>query len=176
MNAKAQKAMKAAVYGSATRLMNVNGRVTTLEVKTDLRIKLPHYFWNQKTVSNFMDQLYNDGKFNFTDNGQYRIYTSNQGGVIVATPVQTTPTKVITSKNSTKNSLPIAQTVDKQKALDLVKQGPFIRATVFFKNGPVKQATVDAAIIKAQKKSPFGYLQSKKIHSIVVGNEIYLVQ
>lgn len=163
------KAMKSAVYGTATKLLKANGRVTNLEIKVSVRTKLPHYFWSQKIVSSLMDELYQEGKFSFTDNGQYRIYTP----IVQLTNSQVAGNQPATSPSKTKTTkIPQSITIDKQKALDLVKQGPFINASIIIRGS---SKFVDVQDIKAQKKSPFGYLQTKTIYSIQVGNDTYLV-
>lgn len=171
-NMKPIKAMKSAVYGTASKLLTANGRVTTLEVKASVRTKLPHYFWSQKIVSELMDELYQEGKFSFTDNGQYRIYTpiAKLGNTSASQTATGSPSK---TKTKTARAILQTTTIDKQKALDLVKKGPFVSAIVILNKSTVGVYPSD---IKRQKKSPYAYLQTKTIYSIEVGNDTYLVK
>ena len=61
----------------ANKLLKANNTVTTLEVKTALRKEFPGT-WKQLEVSNLMMDLASEGKFNYTFNGDYRIYSLKQ--------------------------------------------------------------------------------------------------
>ena len=57
------KAMKNAVLGTAKDLLKANNTVTTLEIKQQLRKDYPYFYWDQSTVSKFMDGFAGDGIF-----------------------------------------------------------------------------------------------------------------
>lgn len=65
-----------AVEAVARKLMYPNNTVTTLEIKLELR-KPPYntYAWVQPVVSEIMMELEQQGKFDYKDNGTYRIYS-----------------------------------------------------------------------------------------------------
>jgi hypothetical protein len=73
MTAKHLKAQ--AVQDTTKRLLKANNTVTTLEVKTELRVQYPDFFWTQADVSQYMDTLSTSGMLSYTDNGTYRTYS-----------------------------------------------------------------------------------------------------
>ena len=74
--AKQEKVLKV-----AKELCKANNTVTTLEIKNELRRRYSTNKWNQSDISNLMSDFQKDGKFTFTDNGIFRIY-SLPGNVI----------------------------------------------------------------------------------------------
>lgn len=69
------KQMRQAVLDTAKSLCKANNTVTTLEIKQELRRDYPYFYWDQSTVSKYMDSLAGDGIFKYTDNGTYRTYS-----------------------------------------------------------------------------------------------------
>ena len=61
------------VAEKAIELIEENGETTTLEIKQALRGD--GYFALQTGVSNYMDLLAEDGRFEYVDNGTYREYS-----------------------------------------------------------------------------------------------------
>lgn len=75
--------MKTAVEKVANDLDNKNNRITTLELKNELRNQFPAVLWNQYTtngvngVSDLFHELVGEGKFvSVGDNGTYQTYRS----------------------------------------------------------------------------------------------------
>jgi len=174
------KAMKDAVLAVAKNLLKANNKVTTLEIKTELRRDYPYYFWDQQTVSDFMSQLAGDGIFDFTDNGIYREYRNSGTSVtpVVASKTVTQP-KTLTGAIRTGfrprkvTPAPVAQVVAKKRgrprksstlnraqALALASNPSF--QSVTFNDGTV----VNKQDIRRQKKSPYGYLTVSKLYKI----------
>lgn len=175
------KAMKDAVLKVAQDLAKANNTVTTLEIKTELRRDYPYYFWDQKTVSAYMDQLAGDGLFTYTDNGTYRIYSL--AGKTVTTSTATKATKTITVKagKGTANTVSVSggtpvsvasRKINTAKLLALAANPNFVAVTL------ADGKTVNRATIKGMKKSPAGYISPKvgRIASIVVGTTQYNVK
>ena len=67
-----QTLTKKIVQDVGTHLIESNGSTTTLDVKQELRNQ--GYWAVQHEISTFMSQLADDGVFEYTDNGTYRIY------------------------------------------------------------------------------------------------------
>lgn len=171
------KAMKDAVLKVATDLANANNTVTTLELKTELRRDYPYYYWDQKAVSTFMDQLAGDGVFTYTDNGTYRIYSlTNQTGRVPAANLTKTvkagPNTANTVSQTVTGLVPQKSKVGWSKVLTLAVHPKF--EGVVLVNG----SFISKSNIKAQKKSAVGYISPKqgRIESIVVGKAQYLVK
>jgi len=61
------------VKAAAEKLAEVNGTITTLEVKNELRTQ--DFFATQAFVSQVMDELCSENSWNFHYNGTYREYT-----------------------------------------------------------------------------------------------------
>ena len=69
------KSVKEAVINAANKLLRANNTVSTLELKLALRKSQPLFYWNQKLVSDTMNELYKENKFTFVDNGTFRVYS-----------------------------------------------------------------------------------------------------
>jgi hypothetical protein len=153
------KEMKNAVLETAKRLCEANGKVTTLEIKTELRTTQPYFHWRQNStvgvtgVSEFMDQLANEGKFTFVkdSNNNYRIYT-------YVNSVKTSSTK----KNPTKNT----SSINRTKAFELMRdsKGHFFTA-VFTKQDGSKR-TINCQYMKDQETSNLGYVKVKEANKL----------
>lgn len=189
------KAMKDACLTVAKQLAKANNTVTTLEIKNELRRDYPYYFWQQQTVSDYMSQLAADGVFTYTDNGSFRVYS-------LATPAQVAATAgpVSTAINTTlskvagripTNSLAQAQTqsaprrrgrprktgttIRPQDVLNFAAQPNFEAVTIDRRGTPTYYTKAD---IKAQKKSPVGYIgrSVQNVLAITVGGSTYAVK
>lgn len=60
----------------ALELCKVTNNVTTLEIKQELIQRFPKTFWKQQDISDAMVEFAQEGKFTYTDNGTFRIYSS----------------------------------------------------------------------------------------------------
>ncbi len=174
--------MKDACLTVAKDLLKANNKVTTLEVKVQARRDYPYFFWDQKTVSAFMDQFAGDGLMSYTDNGTYRTYSLLKPA-ISAPSVAAKPalTKRVVAGKGTANTVSttglLVAKVKKTK-IDTYKLQSLIADPQF--NGLVlaNGATVTRVDIKNQKKSPLGYATPKlgKIKSVIVGATQYNVK
>lgn len=172
--------MKDAAFAVADRLLKANNTVTTLEVKVELRKTDPEFFWDQPTVSKLMDEFAQEGKFTYTDNGTYRIYSSPLGSVsasqtavgIINPPTTTasTGTAVIIPGNPTgsagtsgKTAPSKPKTISRTKALDLIQnsKGHFFKV-VFTKKKDGKERTMNAQYVKGQGTSALGLVKVKE--------------
>lgn len=188
-NNNTMKAMKDAVLAVAKSLAKANNTVTTLEIKTELRRDYPYYFWTQKAVSDYMDQLAGDGVFTYKDNGTYRIYsltktkatagpvsksivsvtTSTGGGIAkVSGTVATKKAPVRKSKNTTSRA-----TISRANVLKLVTDPNFESMSI------TGIGTVTLVTVKSQKKSVQGYLTPSKLSKLThvkVSGRVYEVK
>jgi len=175
------KAMKDAVKAVADNLLKANNKVTTLEIKTELRRDYPYYFWDQQTVSDFMGQLAGDGVYDYDDNGTYREYRHSGTKPNPVTPVASktvsqpvtltgaiktgfrprkvtpAPVAVVTKKRGRPRK---SRTINRAQALVLVTNPNF--QSVTFGNGTI----VNEKQIRDMKKSPKGYLTVSKLYKI----------
>lgn len=186
------KAMKDAVLTVAKQLAKANNTVTTLEIKTELRRDYPYYYWTQDIVSNYMAQFAGDSIFTFTDTGTYRIYSlatpthvkitagpvsktvtvSSGGGTVtgISKVAGKTASKPVAVTSKRKSSL--GNVINKSKAYSLATDAGFESVVV---NG----ALITRAAIRAQKKSPSGYLTNTKLNKvseITVSGKTYKVK
>lgn len=63
------------VLAIAKKLCTANNTVSNLEIKNELRRRYPYNRWDQKEISSIMNGYFQDGIFNFTDNGTFRVYS-----------------------------------------------------------------------------------------------------
>jgi hypothetical protein len=167
-----------AVLDTANALLKANNTVTTLEVKTKLRKDFPEYYWTQEIVSSYMSFLSQEGHFNWTDNGTYRIYSSTSAKVYptvnkVALP-KATKTKTVTKalgKAKAIKTVPVAipnkaadSKISRKKALELMQnnKGRFFTATFIKKdkNGKAgEERTINCQYIKDQGDIPSNHGQ-----------------
>lgn len=187
------KAMKDAVLTVAKQLAKANNTVTTLEIKTELRRDYPYYYWTQQAVSDFMAQLAGDGIFTFTDNGIYRIYSLATPAHVAVTagPVSATVT-TSTSGGTLSGISKVAGTVASKPVAVASKRGRprktnvINRSTAYtlagnagFESAVINGALITRAAIRAQKKSPLGYLTNTKLNKlseITVSGKTYQVK
>lgn len=141
--------LKSLVETVANDLLKANNTVTTLEVKTELRNKYKEFYWTQKIVSDYMDELFKEGKFTFKDGGAFRVYSSVKNQVkFVAVPVA-----------------PVAQKpgkLSRKKALEMMKnnKGHFFTVTFFKKDGTLR--TMNCQYLKDQDQIELGYVKVKE--------------
>ncbi len=62
----------------ANELCYPNNSISTLEIKNELRKREPNFPWYQSDISQIMDDFQSQGKFEFTTNGIYRVYSIPQ--------------------------------------------------------------------------------------------------
>lgn len=187
--------MKDAVEKAANRLLQANNTVTTLEIKTELRKSDPHFRWKQNTdgtvpgVSELMNELHNEGKFLYYDNGTYRVYNDpnkvasvgalmaagntsvSQGPVAtgiakVSAPVVThsalgAPVKTVKAKPKVLDTTG-AKKISMKKALDLIQgtKGRFF--TVLFLKQDGTERIMNAQYLKDQANQALGYIKVKE--------------
>lgn len=85
----------------ATRLMYPAKQITTLEIKMELRKEYPQYPWYQQLVSEIMIDLQQAGKFDYQDQGRYRIYHPvGQKSTYTSTNTNVKSTKVKRTRTS----------------------------------------------------------------------------
>lgn len=131
---------KQAVLDTANKLLKAQNTVTTLEIKTQLIIDHPEFFWKQDFISQEMDALYHQGLFTYSDNGTFRTYSAYPSPLIVSSgAVTTTPTltigtglKTLPGKITTKPAI-----ISRKKAYELMvgNKGHFFTATFVKQNG-----------------------------------------
>jgi hypothetical protein len=192
------KAQRDAVIAVAKRLCKANNTVTTLEIKVELRRDYPYYFWTQQAVSDYMSQLAGDGIFTYTDNGTFRTYS-------VASPAQVAQTagpvsKQIAAKTTTTSSSAgiakvsgtLATAPKRGRGRPRKNQNTAFTQTAInrslamsyaiasgFESFTFGNKTVTRADIRAQKKSPAGYLSNTKLNkldAITVNGKTYQVK
>lgn len=190
---EAMKAMKDAVLTVAKGLAKANGKVTTLEIKTELRRDYPYYYWTQDVVSTYMSQLAGDGLFNFTDNGTFRTYTLlgspvaapmyTAGTTYTGTPASAKSVGILSGKVPVKATVPakkrgrprktIPAIISQTDALGKCNYSQFESVTVTKKDGSI--VNYPLAAIRAQKKSPYAYASRYRgrINSVTVGGITY---
>ncbi len=79
--------MKTLVKQAALELIRRNQSTTTLEVKDELILTQPTYFWKQSFVSAAMAELADDGELTYIDNGTFRTYYGINSNLSVAPSV-----------------------------------------------------------------------------------------
>lgn len=163
------KSKKDAVLKVAKDLLKANNTITTLEIKMELRRDYGYYYWTQQEVSDFMNQFAGDGIFTYVDNGKFRIYSLASPATVAATagPVSSSlagPTKVI---GKVKRGRPRKTTIPGASGyvVNRTKVG-ILAKDVAFESFVIDGKTITKSDIRAQKKSPYGYLTNKKIDSM----------
>ena len=158
---------KEKVLAIAKELCKANNTVTTLEIKNELYKRYPYNKWNQKEVSNTMNDLYQEGKFTFTITragqvDEHRIYSlvSNtkptKTNTMKTTP--STPTRTRTRSTSTR--------ISRSKALDLIKNsnGKFFTVTFIKKDGT--RRVMNGQHTSDMGTSSLGYINVKDITAV----------
>ncbi len=198
------KAMRDACLTVAKQLAQANNKVTTLEVKQELRRDYPYYYWSQQVVSDYMAQFAGDGIFTYIDNGTFRTYSLVANPSLTAGPVSkavntktlvtddddvlgkmagtiptfNVPSTVRVAKAVTKKRgrpKTVSTSISQSDAVIMASDTSFQYITVERKAGPVEYS---AAAIKAQKKSAKGFAEREfgKISQIIVANKTYQVK
>lgn len=150
-----QQLMKDAVKMVADILLTANNTVTTLEIKVELRKTDPEFYWDQATVSKYMDELSQAGDYTFADNGTYRVYSSTK----IPAPKPTTGVKIRKQRVSTPST---TLRITRKKALDLMKanKGHFFTAVFTKKDGTLR--SINCQYLKDQTNSDLGYVKVKE--------------
>lgn len=164
--------MKDAVEKAANKLLQANNTVTTLEVKNELRKSDPHFRWKQNAdgtvpgVSELMNELYDDGKFVYYDNGTYRVYSSAK---MVAKTLASLPTGTTTATSSVvkapkamkPKTLDVtgAKKISMKKALELIQDTKGRFFTVLFVKQDGSERVMNAQYLKDQTNSVLGYVK-----------------
>lgn len=150
------KAMKDAVLGTAKDLLKANNTVTTLEIKGQLRKDYPYYYWDQSTVSKYMNGFAGDGIFSYTDNGTYRTYSLVN--VTKKAPVikPTTKTVVYKAAKSLISKTSARKTVSRSNVLNFVQKASNVEGVY-----TVTGHYVTTNDIRNQKKSLVGYIRQR---------------
>ncbi len=158
---------KAMVEVAVLGLLTANNTVTTLEVKTQLRISEPDLYWSQGDISAFMNDLHNEKKLTFkvAKGGGYRIYSKPTPTRNYHTPVKPkkTPVVVPTSTPSTYMN----QTVSRTGALDIMKTSGGKFLTVTFTK---KDNTARTMNCRYKAATQLGYVQVVETKSKAIKN------
>lgn len=174
--------MKTAVETVANQLDSKLGRITTLELKNELRNQYPAVLWNQYTtngvdgVSDLFHELVAEGRFtSVADNGTYQTYRSNKrlnsltqslgkalnvsskatNNTANSAKVNATPTKAVSKSAKTPK-------LSRTKAHDMMKnnKGHFFTAVYTKKDGTTR--TINCQYVKDQTPSLLGYVLVKE--------------
>jgi phage/plasmid primase-like uncharacterized protein len=151
------------VLAIAKELCKANNTVTTLEIKNELRKRYPHNRWEQTEVSTVMNDFQNEGKFTFSDNGTYRVYS-----LVFKTKTKSKPTKTNTMKATTASTRTRSTStrISRSKALDMIQNsnGKFFTVTFIKKDGTRRvmngQHTSDMGVSK------LGYINVKDMTAV----------
>lgn len=181
--------MKEAVESVANQLANSIGRITTLELKMELRNQYPAIMWYQYQhgqvmgVSNLFHELVREGKFkSVADNGTYQTYMPSST-INVARNNTTTNNLVTTIKKAnpvkkaaSKKTTTVAPTVKgikiaRSKALDLMKNNKGHFFTVTFIKQDSTTRTLNGQYVKDQTLSPLGYVLVKEASKLKTGEK-----
>jgi len=165
---------EAAIKDVATRLLKANNTVTCLEIKTELFIKYPDYYWDELIVSTWMDQNCQALGLTYTVDTNpvtHRVYSwANKP---VNQPVVTNTTaksgKVTTSKKITKHITAKAQKpasgavyISKTKAIELMENNKGHFFTVVFEKKDKTTRKMNCQYLKDQGNSKLGYIKVKE--------------
>lgn len=168
---------KQAIHDTANALCNAQNQFTNLELKNELRKKFPNEVWNQMDISiEMMDLADNEGHFNYTHNGTYRVYTATpslQGSQTVNNSKSITA-QLIAKAQATNPSLPqttqpkikvpvTTKRIGRTKALDIIQNtnGKFFSVKFAKKNGDERLMGVQ--YVKGTKPDPLGYVRLKEL-------------
>lgn len=189
INKTNMKAMKNAVLTVAKQLVQANNTVTTLEIKLQLRRDYPYFYWDQSTVSAYMDGFAGDGIFSYVDSTTipiHRIYSIvkplNKVVSYSPMPIGYKLTKT-TNKAATVTIRAAGLAKPTKKLLNTIKRANLVDFVINNKSKvqgvyTVTGMLVDIPTIKSQKKSLIGYVNMKK-HTLkglcVKGNDIMII-
>ena len=153
------------VFKVAKSLCKANNTVTTLEIKNELRKKYSKRNWRQSEISQVMADFYLDGKFNYFDNGTFRVFSLAGTNPTPAPVTQSTVTSKVAKVKAPKAPM-TTQKISRTKALDLIQNsnGKFFTVTFIKKDGSRRvlngQYTPDMGV------SPLGYVLVKDISAV----------
>lgn len=163
-----------AVYQSAVTLLKANNTVTTLEIKNYLRKQGGK--WSQNDVSLIMQGLQVAGFFNYTDYGNYRIYSL---------PIQTGAT-IQTSKPQSNG-----RSISRTKAVDMIQnsKGHFFTVIFIKKDGSERTMNCQYSSRSSQSNARLGYVtvtetnnktpknvNTQTIKALSIGGTLYKVR
>ena len=190
------KSKKDAIIATATRLLQANNTVSTLEIKAELRVKFPDYYWDQTIVSSVMDNEYRSLGMTYSDNGTYRTYS------LVGSPVNAPvkkgrgrprkPAPFVQAAISTPKrgrgrprKTPVVATVptvkatvvpagaskiSRKKALELMENNGGRFFTVVFVKKDGSKRTMSCQYLKDQTDSKLGYVKVKEASAMKRGD------
>lgn len=161
MSTQFNQLMKTEVLKAAQTLAKANNTFTTLELKVKLRKEVPNFYWTQATVSSIMDELAKEGKFNYKDNGTYRIY-SDPTVKIANKPVAKSTVAVKKVTTSKTLNMANAKKISRKKALELMENSKGRFFTVEFVKQDGSLRLLNGQYVKDQKKSALGYILMKE--------------
>lgn len=169
---------KQAIHDTANALCNAQNQFTNLELKNELRKKFPNEIWNQMDISiEMMDLADNDGHFDYTHNGTYRVYTAtpslqgSQNGLSGQSNSNPSMTAQLIAKAQSqpiakqpKIKVPLAtKRIGRTKALDIIQNtnGKFFSVRFEKKNG--EDRLMGVQYVKGTKPDPLGYVRLKEL-------------
>lgn len=138
-----------AVYDTAKGLLKANNTTTTLEIKNVLRQTQPNRKWFQSDISDIMDDLQQQGKFNYSDNGKFRVYSA---------PVKNTRTTKAPNSNGR---------ISRSKAIDMIENsaGHFFTVTFTKKDGSHRVMNCQYSKQRTQQNAKLGYITVVELSS-----------
>lgn len=179
---QANQMIKTAVQITADKLLATNGTTTTLDVKNQLRIDFPFFYWvqnsepNVKGVSEWMDELANDGCYAYSFDGHHRTYVALKPltGSPVAVIAVGTPNSTGTTAKTKGKILVSSGTstgISKNKAEDLIKnsKGHFFTAVVIKDHGKGDRRVMNCQLVKNPKKVAPGCLLVRETSKLKTG-------
>lgn len=175
-----QSDKKTAVHIAATLLLKANNTVTTLEIKEALRISVGGKWYQTSAnpdgeigVSEIMQELASEGKFDYVDNGTFRVYSGkpvSQVAVQATAPaVNPTPSapKAKKSKEKAKTLFGLkitgkVQTISRTAAYKAMSnnKGHFFTAVFTAKDG--SERLMNCQYLKDQTGVDLGYVKVKE--------------
>lgn len=155
------------VENTAKKLLHANNTVTTLEIKNQLRKDHPNHAWYQNDISDVMDYFYQQGIFDYNDNGTYRTYFDPQTATLSTSPT-VSAIKAVPSTTSTTVTTPKTTSISKTKALELIKEtgSKFYGVTFTKKDGTERKMLCQTV----NTFSPLGYIVVKDMNEVRKGN------
>lgn len=158
------------VFTVAEDLLKATNKLTTLELKLELRKLHPQFYWTQQVVSTKMDKLANLGVFTYKDNGTYRIYSSPAvrkvrmpKKAVCPKPTATMTGKTMVTPGKTMVVKATQGFISREKALSLMEnnKGHFFTAVFSKADGTLR--TMNCQYLKGQVPSKLGYLKVNEV-------------
>jgi hypothetical protein len=153
------------VFKVAKSLCKANNTVTTLEIKNELRKKYSKRNWRQSEISQVMADFYLEGKFDYSDNGTFRVYSLAGTNPTPAPVTQSTVTSKVAKVKAPKAPL-TTQRISRTKALDVIQNsnGKFFTVTFIKKDG--SQRVMNGQHASDMGVSPLGYILVKDMTAV----------